>query len=87
MDVAEPKTPAEGAAATEPTESLGETPQTASIAPTLAPSDGAPRKGRDVSPRRRVALALVGGAAGGCVLSDRPDRAAAPVHLGAGFPR
>ena len=62
MDGAEPKTPAIGAA-TEPTESLGETPQTASIAPTLASSDGGTRKGRGVSPRMRVALALVGGAA------------------------
>ena len=62
MDGAEPKTPVVGAA-TEPTESLGETPQTASIAPTLASADRAPRKGRVLSPRLRMALALVGGAA------------------------
>jgi murein DD-endopeptidase MepM/ murein hydrolase activator NlpD len=57
-----PRLDSERVAATEPTEGLGETPQTASIAPTLASSDGA-RKGREVSPRMRVALALVGGAA------------------------
>jgi murein DD-endopeptidase MepM/ murein hydrolase activator NlpD len=62
VDGAEPKTPVVEAA-TEPMESLGETPQTASLAPTLASSGGRPRKGREVSPRMRVALALAGGAA------------------------
>ncbi|HEY3817455.1 MAG TPA: M23 family metallopeptidase [Polyangiaceae bacterium] len=59
MDGAEPKTdPAEGVGP-EPTE----TPQTASIAPTLASSGGAARGGKRLSPRMRMAMALAGGAA------------------------
>jgi murein DD-endopeptidase MepM/ murein hydrolase activator NlpD len=76
VDGAEPKTPVVGAA-TEPTETLGETPQTASIAPTLASSDGAARKGRNISPKMRVALALVGGAVLVAAI-------AVPLSMGAG---
>jgi murein DD-endopeptidase MepM/ murein hydrolase activator NlpD len=70
VDGPEAKTPVDGAertAATEPTETpadvQGETPQTASIAPTLGPPVGAPRKKELLSPRMRLALALAGGAA------------------------
>ncbi|HEY8040230.1 MAG TPA: M23 family metallopeptidase [Polyangiaceae bacterium] len=89
MDGPEPKTPADAAApqeqggesagASDPVESTGETPQTASIAPTPASSEGGrrARKGLDLPPRLRAALAVAGGAVViGAIV--------APLTLGAG---
>jgi murein DD-endopeptidase MepM/ murein hydrolase activator NlpD len=66
VDGAEPKTPAD-ATATEPTEGAptepAETPQTAAIAPAPVSSDGKPPRAGRLSARKRMALALAGGAA------------------------
>jgi murein DD-endopeptidase MepM/ murein hydrolase activator NlpD len=61
-----PAVAAEAAAAAEPTETLGETPQTASMGPGPAVSpgrDGTASRKTGLSPRMRIALALAGGAA------------------------
>jgi murein DD-endopeptidase MepM/ murein hydrolase activator NlpD len=59
-----PEAPREDGASATPGESSqagGETPQTAAL--TATSSDGAPRKGKELPTRARIALALVGGAA------------------------